>query len=126
MTTTTTPDFTTPQPASSTSPAPENCCEKIIFQSNGGVKDFYHEALGNTQKELFLKIPALFLHTSQGTPEQRKYLYYIDIDISLIMLSISLFRKKRFEINFFVRRNASKCAIFIEKEKPRSFFRFPF
>ena len=88
MTTTTTPDFTTPQPASSTSPAPENCCEKIIFQSNGGVKDFYHEALGNTQKELFLKIPALFLHTSQGTPEQRKYLYYIDIDISLIMLSI--------------------------------------
>ena len=60
MTTTTTPDFTTPQPASSTSPAPENCCEKIIFQSNGGVKDFYNEALGNTQKELFLKIPALF------------------------------------------------------------------
>ena len=63
MTTTTTPDFTTPQPASSTSPAPENCCEKIIFQSNGGVKDFYHEALGNEQRELFLEIPALFLHT---------------------------------------------------------------
>ena len=74
MTTTTTPDFTTPQPASSTSPAPENCCEKIIFQSNGGVKNFYHEALGNRQKELFLKIPALFMHTSRG----RKYLYNID------------------------------------------------
>ena len=34
---------------------------------------------------------------------------------------VSLFRKKRFEINFFVRRNASKFAIFIEKENPRSF-----
>ena len=63
MTTTTTPDFTTPEPTSSTSPAPENCCEKIVFQSNGGVKDFYHEALGNEQREFFLEIPALFLHT---------------------------------------------------------------
>ena len=34
----------------------------------------------------------------------------------------TLFRKKRFENNFFVRRNASKFAIFIEKENPRSFF----
>ena len=31
--------------------------------------------------------------------------------------SMSLFRKKRFEINFFVQRNVSKFAIFIEKEK---------
>ena len=38
----------------------------------------------------------------------------------------SLFRKKRFEINFFVQQNASKFAIFIEKENPRSFFRFSF
>ena len=38
----------------------------------------------------------------------------------------SLFRKQRFEINFFVRQNASKFAIFIEKENPRSFFRFSF
>ena len=36
----------------------------------------------------------------------------------------SHFRKKRFEINFFVRQNASKFAIFIEKENPRSFFSF--
>ena len=34
----------------------------------------------------------------------------------------TLFRKKRFEINFFVRQNVSKFAIFIEKENPRSFF----
>ena len=32
--------------------------------------------------------------------------------------------KKRFEINFFVRQNASNFAIFIEKETPRSFFLF--
>ena len=38
----------------------------------------------------------------------------------------SLFRKKRFEINFFVQRNASKFAIFIDKENPCSFFRFSF
>ena len=38
----------------------------------------------------------------------------------------TLFRTKRFEINFFVRQNASKFAIFIEKENPRSFFRFSF
>ena len=38
----------------------------------------------------------------------------------------TLFRKKRFEINFFVQRNASKFAIFIEKENQLSFFRFSF
>ena len=36
----------------------------------------------------------------------------------------TLFRKKRFEINFFFQRNASKFAIYIEKENPRSFFSF--
>ena len=35
-------------------------------------------------------------------------------------------KKKRFKINFFVRQNASKFAIFIEKENPPSFFRFHF
>ena len=38
----------------------------------------------------------------------------------------SLFRKKRFEINFFVQQKASKFAIFIEKENPHSFFHFSF
>ena len=41
-------------------------------------------------------------------------------------LDISLFRKKRFEINFFVRQNASNFAKLIEKENPLSFFRFLF
>ena len=40
--------------------------------------------------------------------------------------AFSLFRKKRFEINFFVRQNASKFAIFIEKENPCTFFCFSF
>ena len=40
------------------------------------------------------------------------------------ILNQSLFRKKRFKINFFVRQNASKFAIFIEKENPNSFFVF--
>ena len=38
----------------------------------------------------------------------------------------TLFRKKRFEINFFVRRNASKFAIFIEKKTHIVFFIFHF
>ena len=38
----------------------------------------------------------------------------------------SLFKKKRFEINFFVQQNASKFPIFIEKENPGSFVRFSF
>ena len=46
--------------------------------------------------------------------------------ISEEFFRISLFRKKRFEINFFVQGNASKFAIFIEKENPCSFFRFSF
>ena len=39
---------------------------------------------------------------------------------------MALLRKKRFEINFFVQQNASKFAIFIEKENPCSFFHFSF
>ena len=48
--------------------------------------------------------------------------------VKRIFISISgpLFRKNRFEINFFVQRNASKFAIFIEKENPCSFYRFSF
>ena len=36
----------------------------------------------------------------------------------------TLFRKKRFEINFLFRQNPSKFAIFIDKENPSSFFLF--
>ena len=41
-------------------------------------------------------------------------------------LNKALFRKKRFELNFLFQRNASKFAIFIEKENPHSFFCFSF
>ena len=41
-------------------------------------------------------------------------------------LTATLFRKKRFEINFFVRQNASKFAIFIEKKTHLVFFIFHF
>ena len=56
------------------------------------------------------------------------WLYGSSIQITQHLSSAqhSLFRKKRFEINFFVQRNASKFAIFIEKENPCSFFRFSF
>ena len=37
-----------------------------------------------------------------------------------------LFRKKRFLVNLKTERNASKFAMFMEKENPRSFFRFSF
>ena len=43
-----------------------------------------------------------------------------------LKLPTTLFRKKRFEINFFVRQNASNFAILIEKENPPSFFRVLF
>ena len=47
--------------------------------------------------------------------------------LSLILTTtLSLFRKKRFEINFCFWWNASKFAIFIEKENPCSLFRFSF
>ena len=39
---------------------------------------------------------------------------------------MSLFRKKRFDINFFVRQKALKFVTFIKKENARSFFRFSF
>ena len=37
-----------------------------------------------------------------------------------------LFRKKRFLVNLKTERNASKFAMFMEKENPRSFFCFSF
>ena len=54
------------------------------------------------------------------------FLYYCCSLFNSIPSTCTLFRKKRFEINFFVQQNASKFAIFIEKENPRSFFRFSF
>ena len=38
--------------------------------------------------------------------------------------SSTLFRKKRFLLNLKTERNASKFAMFMEKENPRSFFVF--
>ena len=38
----------------------------------------------------------------------------------------SLFRNKGFLVNLKTQRNASKFAMFMEKENPRSFFRFSF
>ena len=38
----------------------------------------------------------------------------------------SLFQKKRFLVNLKTERNASKFAMFMEKENPRSFFSFSF
>ena len=69
-------------------------------------------------------------------PILKKSLYYICFPSNRIrtfsnvnfssLSNGSLFRKKRFEINFFVQRNASKFGIFIEKDNPCSFFRFSF
>ena len=42
------------------------------------------------------------------------------------ILDKALFRKKRFLVNLKTERNASKFAIFMEKENPCSFFRFSF
>ena len=38
----------------------------------------------------------------------------------------TLFRNKGFLVNLKTERNASKFAMFMEKENPRSFFRFSF
>ena len=43
--------------------------------------------------------------------EAGKVLLHLDDDLKLLTLTLTLFRKKRFEINFFVQRNASKFAI---------------
>ena len=47
-------------------------------------------------------------------------------DDSGSVLSISLFRNKGFLVNLKTERNASKFAMFMEKENPHSFFRFSF
>ena len=38
----------------------------------------------------------------------------------------ALFRKKMFEFNFLFRQNASKFALFLERENPCSIFHFSF
>ena len=40
--------------------------------------------------------------------------------------NVTLFRNKGFLVNLKTKRNASKFAMFMEKENPRSFFRFSF
>ena len=42
----------------------------------------------------------------------------------LIRYGVALFRKKRFLVNLKTERNASKFAMFMEKESPCSFFSF--
>ena len=65
--------------------------------------------------------------STMGSPSGPEYsANHVTFGKVAVLVSSSLFRKKMFEINFFVRRNASKFAIFIEKENPRSFFRFSF
>ena len=44
----------------------------------------------------------------------------------ICVVASPLFRKKSFEITFFSQQNASKFAIFIEKENQCIFFRFSF
>ena len=41
-----------------------------------------------------------------------------------LLLTYTLFQKKRFLVNLQTERNASKFAMFMEKENPCSFFRF--
>ena len=59
-------------------------------------------------------------------PFRQRLTYAHNIHNTRVQVHMALFRKKMFEINFFVRQNVSKFAIFIEKENPPSFFRFSF
>ena len=43
-----------------------------------------------------------------------------------VVTKCTLFRKKRFLVNLQTERNASKFAMFMEKENPHSFFHFSF
>ena len=43
-----------------------------------------------------------------------------------MILASTLFRKKRFLVNLKTKTNASKFAMFMEKENPHSFFCFSF
>ena len=99
----------------------------------------YRGSLGCTFKEkmnFLCKIVVVFIilpwfsylvsATLQNSFAEKLLLSNSNSKIFIQIYTKSLFRKKRFEINFFVRQNASKFAIFIEKENPLSFFRFSF
>ena len=47
-------------------------------------------------------------------------------EISIEKLHSTLFRNKRFLVNLILQRNASKLALFMEKENPCNLFRFSF
>ena len=99
------------------------------------VTDNFYEIIldGGQRSEIFFSqmVPPPLSGVACLTFRYRKFLdskscNNIDYSQSQKSLTSPLFRKKRFEINFFVRRNASKVAIFIEKENPCSFFCFSF
>ena len=54
---------------------------------------------------------------------ERNFLIWITLQE---YINSTLFRKKRFALNFLTKRNASKFAMFMEKENPCSFFHFSF
>ena len=59
----------------------------------------------------FILVDTVYLHISYCYNGLNPLIYYTSIRSILLD---TLFRKKRFEINLFVQRNASKFAIFIE------------
>ena len=53
--------------------------------------------------------------------------FYLKVRLLVLVLSYrALFRNKGFLVNLKTQRNASKFAMFMEKENPCSFFRFSF
>ena len=59
----------------------------------------------------------------------REYLmsFYLKVRLLVLVLSYgALFRNKGFLVKLKTERNDSKFAMFMEKENPRSFFRFSF
>ena len=76
-------------------------------------------------KEKMTELPCIILITNGFLCFWLYQLYYFMPQGNYLSTSTSLFRKKSFEINFFVQQNASK-AIFMEKENAHSFFRFSF
>ena len=55
------------------------------------------------------------------------YFYIVTYwDTNLVNIQLHSSEKRGLRSTFFVQRNASKFAIFIEKENPRSFFHFSF
>ena len=99
----------------------------------------YRGSLGCTFKEkinflckmvvVFIILPwfsYLVSATLQNSFTEKLLLSNSNSKIFIQIYILTLFRRKRFEINFFVRQNASKFAIFIEKENPHNFFHFSF